>query len=118
MREIALGRDDSEAVKLSSEEASARRGELVAALLLDDVLALMDATNAELNDLGNDNELLASIPDSLHILKTVAFWKYMKERATFADRPFVLPDVVRTNLHWKPPVDGNERVTVDDYPHY
>lgn len=103
MPEIILGNDGSAIEEPLSDEWADRRGQLVAALLLDDVLALMDASNAELDDLVNDDKLLASIPNSLHILQTVAFWKYMREQAVSADRPFVLPDVVRTNLHWKAP---------------
>lgn len=105
MREIALGKDNLDTVELSEDARADRRGQLVAALLLDDVLALMDASNAELNDLGNDEDLLRSIPDSLHVLHTVAFWKYMRKEADASGRPFVLPDAVRTNLHWKTPIE-------------
>ncbi len=105
--------------ELSEEDlAQDRRGELVAALLCDDLLMLMDATREELEGLSQDEGLMRSIPDGRHVLNTAQWWGYMKDQAKKGSRPFILPPVVRTNLHWKGPVDSIERVTADDFPHY
>lgn len=82
-----------------------RREILIDALLGEDIDTLVDASEAELAELRADNDLKAVVPDCHHILYTAGWWGYFKRRADAANRPFVLPQVVRDNLHWKAPVE-------------
>ncbi len=100
------------------DTAQDRWSMLVNAALVEDVDTLMDMTQEEFDALRADPDLPAVVPDYFHILYTAKWWGYMKDQARKAQKPFELPNVVRTSLHWKAPVDSNERVTADDFPHY
>ncbi len=88
-----------------------RREMLIDALLGEDIDTLVDASEAELAELRTDPDLKAVVPDCHHILYTAGWWGYFKRQAVAGNRPFVLPQVVRDNLHWKAPVDKDPLAT-------